>query len=133
MEELIRQVKNLNGVMGAPWLFEKIKKIYPNATFLEMGYEGGYSPRIVNNKLLNYDGTPYSGLVSMQGLTRDDYAFGTILIDSLGKDSNEEEIFYQVYHDGKGWSIETYEGDHISTKDARSIFVEITKLLLKQA
>lgn len=122
--KLIDDITNLNGVLGARWLFEQIKDMFPEVSFMDMGYEGGYSPRLVDGKLTDYNDKEYDGPDTIEEIinSRDmDFAFGTVCIMGLDPDDG---CATQMYHNGRTWALETFEGEHIAGTDARDILAK---------
>lgn len=117
---LITEITELNGVIGANWLFEKIKEKVPNAYFLDMGYEGGYSPRLVKGVLSDYNGHEYIGPESLDELATPggEIAFGNIVMEAI-------DNCYQLYHNTREFILEDSNGFVAAYKDARTAFKQI--------
>jgi len=124
-QKFVDEVIKYNGLMGALWLHEQVKKLDPKASYMDMGYDGGYSPIIRNGKLYQFNGKPYQGDINFKDIYNDEngeVAFGTTGFDV----SEDAALVSQAYHRNNVWYLE-YEGyknelDVKEFKDARECF-----------
>lgn len=129
----VNAILALNGNMGAKWLFEQVRKIVPSATYIDMGYDGGYSPRIEKGRLMDYDGSEYTGKLDIVEFINDRNGEFALGVTKILTDIEGEQSVLQIYHNGRTWAIETHEGEHKGGKDAREIlerFKEIAPALV---
>lgn len=133
-QQFVDEVIKYNGLMGAPWLYEQVKKIVPTATYMDMGYDGGYSPIIRDGKLYQYNGKPYEGDINFRDIYNDEN--GEVAFGTTGFDATEDAaLVSQAYHRNNVWFLE-YEGyvaelDVKEFKDARECFAFIKSFIEK--